>query len=141
MTNNSENKFSNLNETVDATAQYDKQDIEQNKVVSLFAYLGILILIPVFAAKESKFARFHINQGLVLLIASFAWGIVYGILTTVLGMILLHGGAGVMIFTVVNIILGLLSLIFLVLVIIGIINAVSGKAKELPIIGKVRILK
>ena len=35
----------------------------------------------------------------------------------------------------------LLGIVFLVLVIIGIINAANGKAKELPVIGKYRILK
>ena len=35
----------------------------------------------------------------------------------------------------------LLGIVFLVLDIIGIINAANGKAKELPVIGKYRILK
>lgn len=35
----------------------------------------------------------------------------------------------------------LLGIVFLVLAIIGIINAANGKAKELPVIGKYRILK
>lgn len=37
--------------------------------------------------------------------------------------------------------LGLVNIIFLVLAIIGIVNAVNGKAKELPIIGKYRVIK
>ncbi len=36
---------------------------------------------------------------------------------------------------------GLFGLVFLVLVILGIVNAASGKAKELPVIGKYKILK
>ena len=35
----------------------------------------------------------------------------------------------------------LLSVACLVLAILGIINAVNGKAKELPVVGKIRILK
>jgi hypothetical protein len=38
-------------------------------------------------------------------------------------------------------IIGLVSLVFLVLLIIGIMNAANGRAKELPIIGKFKILK
>ena len=35
----------------------------------------------------------------------------------------------------------ILSIVITVLAVIGIINAVNGKAKELPIIGKYKILK
>ena len=37
--------------------------------------------------------------------------------------------------------LNLVNLLFFVLVVIGIINAASGKAKELPVIGRIQILK
>ena len=55
--------------TSDTTTQFDPRDIEQNKLMAILAYLGILVIIPILAAKESKFARFHSNQGLILLIA------------------------------------------------------------------------
>ena len=41
-----------------------------NKVMAILSYFGILVLIPIFAAKDDAFARYHANQGLVLLIAS-----------------------------------------------------------------------
>ena len=35
---------------------YNQADIEQNKVMAVvWLYFGILVLIPIFAAKESKF--------------------------------------------------------------------------------------
>lgn len=37
--------------------------------------------------------------------------------------------------------LGLVNLVFLVMLVIGIMNAVNGRAKELPVIGKFKILK
>jgi len=37
--------------------------------MAILAYLTWLVLIPLFAAKESKFARFHCNQGIVLAVA------------------------------------------------------------------------
>jgi uncharacterized membrane protein len=42
---------------------------------------------------------------------------------------------------IVGTLLGLVSLIFFILMIIGIINAVKGEMKELPVIGKYKILK
>lgn len=105
----------------------DPKDAQDNKIMGILAYLGILVLIPIFAAKESPFARFHANQGLLLLIANVAFSIIYYIL--------------MFISLTVGMIFGILSIGILVLIIIGIINAAKGEMKELPIIGKYRILK
>ena len=127
-------KLQNLNNTADSTAQFDAADIQQNKAMSILAYFGPLVLIPIFAAKGSKFARYHSNQGLLLLIACIAWSIVYGILSSIILAISWR-------LYFITSIIGLVSLVFLVLAIIGIINAANGRAKELPVIGKFRLLK
>ena len=123
-------KFNEFNNTADTTAEYDQNDIEQNKVMAILAYLSWLVLIPIFAAKESKFARFHANQGLVLAIAEIICWVVLGIL----GNLPLIGW-------LFGIIEGLFSLVCLIFAVIGIANAANGKAKELPIVGKYKILK
>lgn len=120
--------------TSDTTSQYDPRDIDQNKLMAILAYLGILVIIPILAAKESKFARFHSNQGLVLFIASILFYIVYSILSSII--IAISWKLGFLVS-----IIGLVGIVFFVLMIIGIVNAAGGKAKELPIIGKFRILK
>jgi len=127
-------KMAALNNTADTTAEFDKPDIDQNKGMSILAYFGPLVLIPILAAKNSKFARYHSNQGLVLLLAAIAYGIVYGILSTIIYAISWRLGFIVSI-------IGLVSILFTVLAVIGIINAVNGRAKELPLIGKYKILK
>ncbi|MGI6508084.1 MAG: hypothetical protein ACOX4A_06835 [Saccharofermentanales bacterium] len=102
--------------------------------MAILAYFGILVLIPLFAAKESKFARYHVNQGLVLFIAEVAYGIVYAILSSIIWAISWR-------LYFITRIIGIFSLVFLVLSVIGIVNAVNGQAKELPVIGKFKILK
>ncbi len=114
--------------------QFHPQDIENNKVMAVLAYLGVLVFVPMFAAKESKFAHYHVNQGLVLFIAEVAYAILYAILSSILLAISWR-------LYVITRIIGLLSLVFLVLSILGIVNALNGKAKELPVIGKIKILK
>ena len=123
-------KFNEFNNTADTTAEYDQNDIQKNKGMAVLAYLSWLVLIPIFAAKDSKFARFHANQGLVLAIAEIVCGVVLGILSALpfIGWIF-------------GIVEGLFSLVCLGFTIIGIVNAVNGKAKELPIVGKFKILK
>ena len=127
-------KIAALNNTADTTADFDKADIEQNKVMGILAYFGPLCFIPMFAAKGSKFARFHANQGLVLLIACVAWAIVSSILNSIILAISWR-------LYFITSIISLLSVVFAILAIIGIINAANGRAKELPVIGKFKILK
>lgn len=116
-----------------------QQDVEQNKVMAVLAYFGILVLIPILAAKESKFARFHANQGLILLITGVATGVVYSIF--VLVVIKIESFISYVLAGIVGIALGLAWLLLLVLAIIGIINAVKGEFKQLPLIGQFQILK
>ena len=126
--------FEKINDTADTTDQFNAADIEQNKAMGVLAYLSWLVLIPLFAAKDSKFSRFHVNQGLVLAIVEIVWWIVEVVLGFILCFIPIFGSIAIFL-------LGLVNIIFLVLAIIGIVNAVNGKAKELPIIGKYRVIK
>ena len=127
-------KFASLNNTADTTAEFDANDVTQNKAMAILAYFGPLVLIPIFAAKGSKFARYHSNQGLLLLIACAAWSIVYSIINWVILAISWR-------LYFLSSIIGIFSIVFIVLAVIGIVNAANGKAKELPVIGKYKILK
>lgn len=113
----------------------DNRDAEENKAMAILAYFGILVLIPLFAAKESPFARYHTNQGLVLAIACIAFGIVCGIVSAILAVISWR------LAFIGTLLLSLVGLVFTVLAIIGIVNAAQGRKRELPIIGRIRILK
>lgn len=130
-----EQAFQNFQNTVDNTSAFDPADIARNKGMSALAYIGILFLIPLFAAKESPYAQFHSNQGLVLFIAEAAVAIVFSILMAILGWPL-H-----FLRVIVGVLQVLVNIFLLVLAILGIINAATGKAKELPIIGGIHLLK
>lgn len=126
--------MTDMTNTTDTTAEFDAQDIQNNKVMAILAYFGFLVLVPIFGAKTSKYARYHANQGLILFIAEVAYGIVYKIIIRILLAISWR-------LYFLSSVLGLVYLVFTVLSIIGIINAANGKAKELPIIGQFKILK
>ncbi len=121
-----EETFKNLNNTPDTTSEFDPADIEQNKVMAILAYIGILVLIPLFAAKDSKYAKYHTNQGFTLFLVNIAAGVV----STILGLVPILGA----------LIVAVISICCLAFMVVGIINAASGKAKELPIIGKYTLL-
>ena len=129
--------------TEDKTAEFDAQDINDNKVMAILAYLSWLVIIPLLAAPKSKFARFHTNQGLVLAIAEIALCVGLGIIQFILNLIFLMiswrlAGIFAVLFGIIWAVIGIGSL---ALSIIGIVNAAQGTAKELPIVGKFKILK
>jgi uncharacterized membrane protein len=46
---------------------------EQDKIMLVLAYLGILALIPFLTVKDSEYVKWHAKQGLVLGVASFVF--------------------------------------------------------------------
>ena len=118
--------------TVPPTPAPTQADIEQNKVYAVLAYLGILFLVPLLAAPNSRFARYHTNQGIVLFITSLiaypaSWflGIPFAFFTFGLGLALPV----------------LLGIGLFALLVIGIVNAASGQCKPLPLIGHFELMK
>lgn len=118
----------------------DEEDIKNNKVLAIFAYFGILFLIPLLAGKDSKFARFHANQGIVLCIFSAC----YYVLMLIIGNLLVFFATSLVMLSIaglISTILWLGSIAYLVFMIIGIVNVAQGSFKKLPLIGKINILK
>lgn len=111
----------------------DPMDVQQNKAISILCYFGILFLIPYFMRKDSQYVRFHSNQGLVLLIADVAINLVLNVLKTLV--------KGSLLAIPVGLVSWIIGLALFALMIIGIVFAVTGKMRELPIIGGIRILK
>jgi uncharacterized membrane protein len=132
---NAQNAFRNLNNTGEYTEQFDPADINNNKGMSILSYFGLLFLIPLLAAPQSKFARYHVNQGIVLLIAEAIIGVASGI---VAGILLIVPFVGPVISGLIYLAVSVVSLVWFIT---GIVNCVNGRAKDLPIIGKYRILK
>lgn len=86
-----------------------------DKLFGILSYIGILWLVGILAGK-TEFTKFHANQGFVLWLAGIVCAIV-----PFLGW--------------------LCEIAVFVFMIMGIINVCNGEMKELPLIGKLRILK
>lgn len=123
----------------DYTAQYDPRDLRDNRVVAALSYLGLLVLVPIFAARYSYFARFHANQGLVLMICSMGYTVAQRILSSILNIV--FGSILPIIPGMFSFVTTLLGLVWVVFFILGIVNAVNGRARELPLIGRFRLLR
>ncbi|MCL2530340.1 MAG: zinc ribbon domain-containing protein [Coriobacteriia bacterium] len=104
-----------------------QNDVEANKGMAILAY--IIFFIPLIAGtyKTSPFVKFHTNQAIILVICNFCFMVAMGILITVLALTPL----GFLSFFI-----SILYFAPLVFVIIGIVNAASGKFEKLPLIGE-----
>ena len=89
------------------------KDVEDNKSMAAIAYLWILFLIPLLAKKDSPFAQYHAKQGMILFIGWVIAGFIFWL--PFVGWIL--------------------DILLLILLIIGLVNALGGKMKPLPVIG------
>lgn len=111
-----------MEEQTTPDAQQDAAaDIEKNKTMGILAY--ILFIIPLLAARESKFAMYHANQGLALFVVAVASHVILAFIPFI-GSLLS----------------GLMSLAVLAFMVIGIISASKGEMKPLPIIGGLNLL-
>lgn len=123
---------------MDYTNNYLEQDIKDGKGMSVLSYFGLLILIPLFIPKyrENPYVRFHMNQGAIILILSVAINLIGEILCAILKLIALGFVAGVL-----GVVIDILQVLIFVLMVIGIVNVVNGRAKDLPVVGGIRIIK
>ena len=126
------------------------------KATDIVSYITIIGWLIAYFAGDKEESRFHLNQGLVLFVIGTVVSIVIAILTYVLAMFLASSIFYSRNITVITqILFYILSFITIILsvatyvwnifcfvcMIVGIINAATGKEKKLPLIGRITILK
>lgn len=95
-----------------------QQDLPDDRLMAAIGYLGILCLVPLLLKKDSAFAMHHGKQGLIILIAWIALWV--GNIIPVLGQIVWALG----------------SIVLVILIIVGMVNALQGKLWDMPVLGK-----
>ncbi len=117
-----------INNVPDETSKYSNKDIEDGKDLGVLCY--IMPIIPYFLNKKNKFVKYHSIIGMNLLIITIFYYIIFKMISSFnINIIAL------------KITLTILWLILLLLSCIGISNVCSGKARELPIINRIKIFK
>lgn len=86
--------------------------------MAALAYVGPLLILSYLTAKDVPFVKFHIKQGLLLLVIEVALWFLGGMLWAVLPLV------------------ALINIALFILAVIGIINAVNKKEQALPVIGQ-----
>ena len=90
---------------------------QSEKFISAIGYLGVLCVLPLWLNRQSAFSQHHGKQGLVLLIV---WVILWaGNIVPILGQVVWVLG----------------SLVLIILIILGMVNAFAGRMWEMPVLG------
>ena len=97
---------------------FEPSDVKNNKVLAAIGYLGVFCFLPLLLAKNSKFAKHHGKQGLVLFIGEAIFFFIN--IIPFIGQVIFMVG---MIF-------------FFVMSIMGLIKALKGESWTVPFIGK-----
>ena len=108
--------------------QFTPEEIEEGKGMAILAW--IFWIIPLLAARDKRFAMFHTQQALALWITIVVIYIAMWILTMLVSLI------SDTLTCIISILMFIPWIVFVVFWIMGLITAIQGKAKELPIIGK-----
>ena len=113
----------------DVNDMFLQDDINNNKIFAALACIPVLFWLPLVAAKESAYARFYANQGLILLIVCVILGVLSAIVGAILGIIPILGA---ILATIISLVISLVDFaIFLFLF----VSALQGKARYIPVIG------
>lgn len=135
--NSNNNDFSEkvkeiINDVADESASFSQDEKEKGKGLSVISYISALSLISYFVEKENKFVKYHAKQGLNLFIIEIIGDVALSILSMIFGWHLRF---------IPNILSTVFGVCTFALSLIGIINVLNGKAKELPVINKIKIIK
>ncbi len=97
--------------------------VESRTLMSVLAYIGILVLIPYFSgdAKKDEFVKFHTQQGMVLFVIEIALLVLSILVSMAVPMLSIFGT--------------LIGFGLLILSVLGVVNAAKGEKKELPVVG------
>lgn len=120
-----------MNDVKDDSELFEKKDIEAGKTMGILSYIGFLVLIPYFAEKNNKYVIYHAKQGLNLFVCEIICAFAIGIISSVLWRL----------WFITSLIDTLFGIAAFTLSVLGIINVCNGKAKELPIVNKIKIIK
>lgn len=161
--------FQKILDTKNVTSTMDVNDINAGKAMSILAYCAVLayllvswifggflafivmagmLVAPCILAKKSKFLQYHLSMIFPAILGVFAVEAIESFISSKLYWAVYWGlsfSASSFVATLVGVILAwLIHIIFMgipiMILVIGLMNAIGGKAKDLPLIGRFKLI-
>jgi uncharacterized membrane protein len=125
-------------DTEDTTYEYSKREVAEGRKMAILCYIGFLVLIPFISSHSSRYVRYHVTQGMNLFCLEVLASILFSIVRKILMGIFFNSWA---VSALLGFAQGIIGFVLFILAVIGVVNAASDKAREIPWIGSVRIFK
>lgn len=136
-----EEKILILLETTDHTEEFSLNEIESGKALSIVSYL--IPIVPFILSKKNNYIHFHTINGMNLLFAYLIFLIIKRTLSYIFGTPcdLVSGIKCIILPISLRITFALINMILSLIVLLGLLNVCNNKAKELPLINKIKFFK
>ena len=133
-------KVENFVDTKDHKDEFTQEEIKKYKMLATLSYIPLVSLYFVVTNryKESNYLKFHVNQGITITLAYVIIFFIDKIIGAIFssGSLVLNNTPGI-----ISIAIYALYFILLLAMFFGIINTANGLSKELPVIGKIKLIK
>ena len=114
----------------------EQEDLKGKKFTACLSYLFWFAVIPMIYSTESKFIKYHANQGFVLATVET----IFLVITVIVSKILWFASRATSLLVETTMLMVFVG-VFGVLSLIGIFNVIRGKEKPIPTFGHIKLLK
>ncbi|MGM9875301.1 MAG: hypothetical protein ACI32H_05210 [Bacilli bacterium] len=125
----------------DYTDSFSLEEIESGKALSIVSYL--IPLVPFILSKKNNYVKFHTLNGMNILFTYLIFLIIKRTLSYIFGTPcdLVSGLKCIILPISLRIFFAFINMIFSFIILYGILNVCNNKAKEIPIISKIKLFK
>lgn len=130
-----------MSSTKDYTDTFSLEEIESGKALSIVSYL--VPLVPFILSKKNNYVRFHTLNGMNILFTYLIFLIIKRTLSYIFGTPcdLVSGLKCIILPISLRIFFALINMIFSFIILYGVLNVCNNKAKEIPVISKIKLFK
>lgn len=125
----------------DYTRKFKYPEAKRCRFECLCACTGVMFFIPLVSIPESRYGRYWANQGLLILLIELICFVIGMILGGIFGLLSLIPFVGIVFKILKTAATVLLILITAVYIITSVVNVLKCRAKDIPFVGFVRIIK
>lgn len=125
----------------DYTDSFSLEEIESGKALSIVSYL--IPLVPFILSKKNNYVKFHTLNGMNILFTYLIFLIIKRTLSYIFGTPcdLVSGLKCIILPISLRIFFAFINMIFSFIILNGVLNVCNNKAKEIPIISKIKLFK
>ncbi len=125
----------------DYTDSFSLEEIESGKALSIVSYL--IPLVPFILSKKNNYVKFHTLNGMNILFTYLIFLILKRTLSYIFGTPcdLVSGLKCIILPISLRIFFAFINMLFSFIVLYGVLNVCNNKAKEIPIISKIKLFK